>query len=845
MKHLLSKAIPVALFLLGILPVATRAEQAEAQFRHFLENIAAFENNFTQEKVYLHLDNNGYFPGDKIWFKAYVLRASSLLPTTVSGVLYVDLLTPDGTVWQHQSLPIQNGRTYGDFSLEGPVPTGFYEVRAYTRAMTNWDAGYMFSRVIPVFDAPEDTLNFTDLMLPGRNPENRLAVPRPLTPMVSKPAGRDFKISFYPEGGHIVRGHSCRVAYRMTDANGLPLDQKLRLCRTDGSIVLISSPLHEGMGCFTLPADWEDGYVEVADDWNDSQGGRITLPKPVANACALNVLSSDSDVVIGIGGAGAEVLGLSVMCRGRVSYFDTLRLGPAAGEVMKRVPTRQLHGGVNQVTVFTSRGEILAERLFWCAPSMGGPMTLSVGQNEPAYGPYAPVVLDFTLRDGAGKPVQGEFSLSVRDGDAMMAADGTGILTEMLLASDLKGYVHRPEYYFEKGYDRSEALDLLLMVQGWRRYEWRQMAGLDSFRLRQPAEMKQLITGRVINWSPKKKQEGTLPLVNLTLFRNPTVLTGTASVDSLGFFAMELKKPLYDNFLGSFTVTNEKYRRQRASVALYRHFGPAPRAYDLREMILEPPEVVRRAATARKPEIFNWVDTLPNVRILPEANKKGERRVPDSGSRFTWLGGESYGQRYASLYYNLESELETYLDKGELEPYLWDWLKEVNPYFEYQPVGGDLPGDFLYKRRPIHIICDNAEPIAPYEYELHEFKTLIISEDYELKRGFNSSAYTRPPVTFFLYSNPDSKIWNETGKGYRTTLVHGFSRPDEFFSPDYRSIDAINPADLRRTLYWNPNVVTDGQGQANVLFFNNARQGTRLNVNAQGIAVNGQLFGTE
>ena len=57
-------------------------------------------------------------------------------------------------------------------------------------------------------------------------------------------------------------------------------------------------------------------------------------------------------------------------------------------------------------------------------------------------------------------------------------------------------------------------------------------------------------------------------------------------------------------------------------------------------------------------------------------------------------------------------------------------------------------------------------------------------------------------------------------------------------------MDAINPADLRRTLYWNPNVVTNAEGQANVLFFNNARQGTRLNVNAQGIAINGELFGT-
>ena len=838
MKSLVLHRLLPALFLCCAACLSVHAGDAEGRFRRFLENIATFENNFTQEKVYLHLDNNGYFPGDKIWFKAYVLRASSLLPTSLSGVLYVDLLTPDGTVWQHQSLPIENGRTYGDFTLDGPVPTGFYEVRAYTRAMTNWDQGYMFSRVIPVFDAPEDTLNFTDLLLPQRNPDNRMVVARPLT-AVSDKEGALPELTFYPEGGHLVKGQACRVAYRMT-AGGMPANERMRLCRNDGSIVLITSPLHEGMGSFVLPADWSGGYLELA---GDGQGGGVkrlgsALPQPQERGCALTVdaFDSDSDVVISMATAGlSETLGMSVMRRGKVEYFDTLQAGRG---VVKRVPKGQLRGGVNQVTVFTDRGEVLAERLFWVAPHDG--MTLRIGQNEPAYGPYAPVVMDFTLRDGQGQPVQGEFSLSVRDGGAMTASDGTGIQTEMLLASDLRGYVHRPEYYFEKGYDRHEALDLLLMVQGWRRYEWTQMAGVAPFRLKQPAEMKQLIAGRVIDWKPKKKQEGTQPLVNLVLYGSANLLTGTAQVDSLGYFAMELKRPLYDDILGAFTVTNEKYRRQRANVALFRHFAPAPRAYDLREMMLESPEAVRRQATARRPELFHWVDTLPNVRMLPEARKDGVRRVPDAGSRFTWLGGESYGQRYASLYYNLENELETYLDKGELEPYLWDWLKEVNPYFEYQPGGGD----FLYKRRPVHIICDNAEPIAPYEYEMHEFKTLIISEDYELKRGFNSSSYVRPPVTFFLYSNPGSQTWNQAGKGYRYTLIHGFSRPDEFFSPDYRTMDAINPADLRRTLYWNPNVVTNAEGQANVLFFNNARQGTRLNVNAQGIAVNGELFGT-
>ena len=42
-----------------------------------------------QEKVYLQLDNNGYFPSEKIWFKAYVFRAGTLLPTDMSKILYV------------------------------------------------------------------------------------------------------------------------------------------------------------------------------------------------------------------------------------------------------------------------------------------------------------------------------------------------------------------------------------------------------------------------------------------------------------------------------------------------------------------------------------------------------------------------------------------------------------------------------------------------------------------------------------------------------------------------------------------------------------------------------------
>ena len=38
------------------------------------------------------MDNASYLEGDTLWYKAYVVRASSLLPTELSKVLYVELL---------------------------------------------------------------------------------------------------------------------------------------------------------------------------------------------------------------------------------------------------------------------------------------------------------------------------------------------------------------------------------------------------------------------------------------------------------------------------------------------------------------------------------------------------------------------------------------------------------------------------------------------------------------------------------------------------------------------------------------------------------------------------------
>ena len=110
-----------------------------------------FNQTIVQEKVYLHLDNNCYFAGDTIWYKAYVVRADDHRPTDMSRILYVELLNEQGYLVERQQLVVDyEGQANGQFALNDSAWAGYYEVRAYTKWMLNFGEDWMFSRVVPV-----------------------------------------------------------------------------------------------------------------------------------------------------------------------------------------------------------------------------------------------------------------------------------------------------------------------------------------------------------------------------------------------------------------------------------------------------------------------------------------------------------------------------------------------------------------------------------------------------------------------------------------------------------------------------------------------------------------------
>lgn len=97
-------------------------------------------------------------------------------------------------------------------------------------------------------------------------------------------------------------------------------------------------------------------------------------------------------------------------------------------------------------------------------------------------------------------------------------------------------------------------------------------------------------------------------------------------------------------------------------------------------------------------------------------------------------------------------------------------------------------------------------------------------------------------VIMVVETNPevDIHLSHKVTRGLRSTYIRGYEEAKSFYSPDYSSMKLPLENDHRRTLYWNPNVVTNESGEADVYFYN-AKEYTLLNINAEGITCDGRV----
>ena len=159
----------------------------------------------------------------------------------------------------------------------------------------------------------------------------------------------------------------------------------------------------------------------------------------------------------------------------------------------------------------------------------------------------------------------------------------------------------------------------------------------------------------------------------------------------------------------------------------------------------------------------------------------------------------------------------------------------------YRDMFEGVPEDSLYARKYLVSFSQIHSKEEKREYNRGIDKELLYTDYNRRLPGNWRYRGTDLPVTTLVsypYADQSERMYYRD----RHYTLQGFAYPAEFYSPDYsRRKLADKPADYRRTLYWNPHIKLDSNGEAEVKFYNCSRQ-TEPSADAQGQSEDGTLL---
>ena len=401
---------------------------------------------FPQEKIYLHTDKPYYITGEKIWFRAYLADAVSHIPVPVSRYVYVELFDSSDSLIARVKIRNENDAYHGHITIPANIPEGDYTLRVYTRYMLNLDEQYLCTKHIHIGNP------LTRQSEPVRAPDN------------------DFDVTFYPEGGALLAGGLQRVAFKALMSGGSPANVEGIVYDRDGNEYNRINTAYQGMGSFMLsPKEGMSYHVVCTND--RLQTKRFDLPDVQTEGYALSAINSKDNLNVKVlTFKPEEPLYLLAHTRGFVHFSIPWNWD----RELLSLPKDELPSGVLHLVLFDAVFNPVSERLVFVNNDDYAQVSFSSDINN--FTSRALASNHIMLSDADGQPLKGNFSVAVTADHAVVADTSANILTHLLLTSDLRGHIENPAAYFTKDNTSVAALDLLMLTQGWRRYDLASMA---------------------------------------------------------------------------------------------------------------------------------------------------------------------------------------------------------------------------------------------------------------------------------------------------------------------------------------------------------------------------------
>jgi hypothetical protein len=816
-KGVLAAGLAVAI---GLTAFQVRPPE-EGLLPRIARQLAEFYAAARQEKVYLQLDRPVYGTGETIWFSAYVVDASAHRLDSLNQVLHVDLLSPERKVVARRTLRLQGGRAAGDLDIADTLAAGTYVLRAYTNWMRNAGDEFVYSRRLSVWPASPI------------GPQEPRAAAAPATAFArARAAAARPDVQFMPEGGYLVEGLPAVVACKATDASGRGLDVRGQILNEKNAVVVSAfSSRHAGMGRFAfVPGTGQRYHAHLT--LPDGSTADYPLPATQPSGYTLHVVDGGENFIVearyrGVGGAPAPgPVQLMTQARGVVAYPGARTLA-ADAPASWRMPKKSYPNGIVHFTLFDAQGTPQCERLAFAQNGAAG-LRIAITPDQPSYGPHAPVQLAVRVTDAAGQPVAANFSLGVSDaGLSALDPNAETIASNLLLTSDLVGYVENPGYYFRgSSAGTNLALDDLLLTQGWRRFVWKQVLAGQAPVVRFPPEHDITLVGQVVS------EHGNRPVPNsqLTFLQTrPSKNITTATTDGTGRFSF-VGFPVRDTAI----ITLQARRSQGGTNVIIRPDAgpdvPSQSLPALPSLEAAPAGVaafVRRSRQAQAADLDLHPDkairniTLGNVAVTAKRvtvpSDDPRRLYGATGGTVVDFANNPSAQSAQNLLQVLQGRVAGLTISG-------------NPPDMTAQIRGSGSPQFILDGMKVDIDVVATIPATDVE-------------SVEIFKGSEGAIFGSSGGVIAIYTKRADPNYKGTDKGSAPGIsivkMPGFAEAREFYQPRYNALLTNPPADPRTsTLYWNPIVRTNAKGEAELHFFTADGSGTFQAV-AEGLSLDG------
>jgi len=868
------KRILFAAFLLSC--AGLRAQDIQS----LLTKTADFHDSKPVEKIHLQLDKYSYTAGETIWFKAYAAIGVENFLSNLSNIGYVELIGPKSEVAYKLKIPIISGLGVGDITLADTIAEGTYRLRAYTNWMRNDSATWFFEQNVHVSNGRTDNVLTESLLEDGNyavflkdlrqrplektsvryeiiaqggkslkkgrlstDADGRINVPfaeqyanaklvlsfknsdeMPLTKLFKLPAAdRPNVLQVFAEGGDILAGTLNNIAVKALKPDGKGIAATVYILNGQGDTLSVLETNALGMGAQPVFVDRVDDLAAQAHFADGTVGA---VPLPPVKATGRNLIVNNQNprrlfVQVNLGGTFVDNQDLYFVVHHLGKPFFVSKQKAAKNELVFSVDKKDFPTGVFTVSILNASLAPILERPVFIV-NKTSEMPLEISTNGSAFSARQKVEVSVktgletdSVRNAALSA--SVVNLSKTDDDPDIAPS---ILSNLLLSADIKGYIENPGWYFSPDI-RTKDIDALLLTQGWRKIDI--TADLHPQEWAFKPEKGVTIKGQ----ARKLGRKAPFPNAQMTLVSTQNFMDFIDTVaNEEGFFAFG---PLFfpDSVKFLITAKDDKGKRNIDIFVPKEERALPGENRNASDELNNVNNVFRDQIVRSKPffaslETQGLMERMIAIEEVVVTARAPRHKASESSSN---LNGPGNADQVLDA-----EDLETCTT---LEMCLNGRLLGVT-FQNGRPHTTRGGGEMQVVLDGMYIEGDQLSMIVPQDIQSIE---VLRNVNYTAIYGSNGGN----GLIIITSKTGRDGMRNYTPKGILTVQPEGLHMAKTFYKPVYEvDSDKQLNQDLRTTIHWEPNIITDGDGKA-VFDFYTADEPGKYRITIEGLDFNGRL----